>query len=257
MTMVDWNPKCYAAYGDERLRPARDLIAAITQKDVKWLVDLGCGPGNVTSLLATRWPDAQILGIDNSPSMLTEAREKHPGLDWRQADIADWQAERPYDLIFSNAALQWLGDHAGLLPRLLGFLRPGGTLAIQMPRNFDAASHVLLRETMADGPWAARLADAERVAPVAKPAYYYDLLGPHSRSIDIWESIYCHVLSGDDPVLKWTRATALRLVETRLSKDEFAGFTEAYAARLRRAYPPQPDGQTLFPFQRIFIVAEA
>jgi trans-aconitate 2-methyltransferase len=159
-----------------------------------------------------------------------------------------------YDLLYSNAALHWLPDHAALLPRLLAALPPGGVLAAQMPRNFDAPSHALLRAVADEGPWAPRLAGALR-APVAAPDWYYDLLAPQTASLDIWESEYLHVLDGDDPVLDWTRATALRPVIAALDPAEQAAFEADYARRLRAAYPRRPDGRTLFPFRRLFLVA--
>jgi trans-aconitate 2-methyltransferase len=160
------------------------------------------------------------------------------------------------DLIYANAALQWLGDHEGLLPRLLGGLRPGGALAIQMPRNFEAPSHALLREIARIGPWADRLAGVLDSPPVATPEWYYDLLAPHADTVDVWETVYLHVLDGEDPVLSWTRSTALRPVMQRLDKECFTAFEVAYAARLREAYPRRADGRTLFPFRRLFMVAQ-
>jgi trans-aconitate 2-methyltransferase len=252
---MSWHPERYLAFDDYRTRPAADLLARVPLRAPERVVDLGCGPGNSTALLALRWPQADVLGVDSAPAMLGKAREGGIPARWLEADIASWTPEVPVDLLFSNAALQWLADHQTLLPRLLGDLRPGGVLAIQMPRNFQAASHVTLRELAAEKPWAARLAGVLRAEPVASPASYHDLLAPLSTSLEIWQTEYLQVLEGEDPVLRWTEATALRPVLQTLDEIEGAAFKHAYAARLREVYPRRPDGTTLFPFLRLFIVA--
>lgn len=250
-----WDAARYLAFADHRTRPAADLLARVALEAPHTVVDLGCGPGNSTALLAARWPQAHIIGVDSSPDMLAKARAGDVRAEWRQADIAQWTPEAPLDLIYSNATLQWVPDHASLLPRLLDCLRPGGVLAIQMPRNFAAPSHALMRETAAEGPWAGRLAGVLHAEPVAEPAWYYDLIAPLTATLDIWETEYLHVLDGDDPVLRWTRSTALRPVIDALDADGLAAFETAYAARLRAAYPRRAGGRTLFPFRRLFIVA--
>jgi trans-aconitate 2-methyltransferase len=252
---MSWHPDRYLAFDDHRTRPAADLLARVPLAAPERVVDLGCGPGNSTALLALRWPQATVVGIDSAPSMLAKARASGIRADWLQADIADWTPDAPVDLLFSNAALQWLPDHDALLPRLLAHLRPGGVLAIQMPRNFQAASHVTLRQVAAQEPWAARLAGVLQAEPVASPAWYHDLLAPQAAALDIWQTEYLHVLEGEDPVLRWTEATALRPVLQTLDEAAATAFKAAYAARLREAYPRRPDGTTLFPFLRLFIVA--
>ena len=169
--------------------------------------------------------------------------------------MATWTPDAPFDLLFSNAALHWLPDHASLLPRLLGHLRPGGVLAVQMPRNFAAPSHTLLREVARVGPWADSLARHLADEPVAAPEWYHDLLAPLAAAVDIWQTEYLHVLDGDDPVLNWVRGTALRPVIDALTPEDRMRFEAEYARRLRWAYPTRPDGRTLFPFRRLFIVA--
>jgi trans-aconitate 2-methyltransferase len=257
---MSWHPERYLAFDDHRTRPAADLLARVPLRAPSRVVDLGCGPGNSTALLAKRWPEAHVTGIDNAPAMLAKARERgiavHWAAHWVEADIASWQPDAPVDLLFSNAALQWLPDHRTLLPRLLGCLRPGGYLTIQMPRNFQAPSHVVLRELAAQGPWAERLDGKLQADPVAAPDWYYDLLAPYGAALDIWQIEYLQVLEGEDPVLRWVEATALRPVLQTLDEVESATFKDAYAARLREAYPMRPDGRTLFPFLRLFIVAQ-
>jgi trans-aconitate 2-methyltransferase len=252
---MSWSPERYLAFGDHRTRPAVDLLARVALAAPARVADLGCGPGNSTALLCARWPQAEVVGLDSSPEMLAKARASGLSARWLEADLAGWVPAGAFDLLYSNAALQWLPDHARLLPRLLDALPPGGVLAVQMPRNFDAPSHVLLREVADRGPWAARLASRLLRAPVAAPEHYYDLLQPQAAALDIWESEYLQILEGDDPVLSWTRSTALRPVIAALDPDEQARFEADYAKRLRLAYPRRADGQTLFPFRRLFIVA--
>jgi trans-aconitate 2-methyltransferase len=253
---LTWDPARYLTFGDQRARPALDLLARVPLANAARVADLGCGPGNSTTLLAERWPDAAIIGVDSSPEMLAKARATGVRATWVEADIGAWTPDRPLDLIYSNAALHWLGDHALLLPRLMGQLRAEGVLAVQMPRNFAAPSHTLLRETAANGPWAGHLAGILDERPVAAPEWYYDLLAPLTRELDIWETEYLHVLAGDDPVLNWSRGTALRPIMRALDAGQFAAFEAAYAGRLRAAYPKRADGRTPFPFRRVFIVAQ-
>lgn len=253
---MTWNPDRYLAFADHRTRPAIDLLARVPLHEAERVADLGCGPGNSTRLLVERWPAATVVGIDSSSAMLASARRSDVAAAWVEADIAGWRPERALDLIYSNAALHWVGGHASLLPRLLGSVRPGGVLAVQMPRNFDAPSHALLRATAESGPWADRLAQVLDWRPLAAPEWYYDLLAPQAGVLDIWETVYLHVLEGDDPVLRWTRSTALRRIVQALDEADCAAFEAAYAARLREAYPRRADGRTLFPFRRLFIVAQ-
>ena len=253
---MSWNPERYLAFGDQRTRPAIDLLARVPLASATRIADLGCGPGNSTRLLLERWPEAQVTGVDGSSDMLARAAASGVAATWVEADIVAWAPDAPLDLIYSNAALHWLDGHATLLPRLLSRLRPQGVLAVQMPRNFEAPSHTLLREIARNGPWAGRLAGFLESSPVAAPGWYYDLLAPHAATVDIWETVYLHVLDGDDPVLRWTRSTALRPVMDALTEKNFAALEAAYAARLREAYPRRSDGRTQFPFRRLFMVAQ-
>ncbi|HEX2479613.1 MAG TPA: trans-aconitate 2-methyltransferase [Geminicoccaceae bacterium] len=253
---MTWNPERYLAFSDQRTRPAIDLLARVPLQQADVIADLGCGPGNSTRLLVERWPAAKVIGIDSSSAMLASARRSGVGATWVEADIATWAPDRALDLIYSNAALHWIGSHDILLPRLLDGVRSGGVLAVQMPRNFEAPSHALLRAAAASGPWADRLAGVLNWMPVAAPERYYDLLAPQAGVLDIWETVYLHALEGDDAVLRWTRGTALRPIMQALDANDGAAFEAAYAARLREAYPRREDGRTLFPFRRLFIVAQ-
>jgi trans-aconitate 2-methyltransferase len=249
-----WNPKTYLAFADERTRPAAELLARIADDNPARVVDLGCGPGNSTALLRARWPDAQIEGLDSSPQMLEQARTSGVEAEWIEADLATWRASGAYDVVYSNATLQWLGDHEGLLKRLVGSVKPGGTFAFQVPHNMDAPSHALMRQSAASGPWSARLGNVREVAVLA-PADYYGILDSMAVSIDIWETEYLHVLHGDDAVFHWVSGTGLRPFVQALAGQEREAFVADYKARLATAYPTRADGTTLFPFRRLFAVA--
>lgn len=251
---MTWDVRAYETFRDERGRPFFDLIGRVRTTPVSRAVDLGCGTGELTAALHERWPGAEILGVDLSEDMLAAARPRsRERLRFEKGDLATWtpDAER-YDLIVSNAALQWVDDHARQLTRWAAGLAPGGTLAVQMPANFDAASHMLLAEVAADGPWADKL-DGALLHTVHPLTYYAEHLLELGLVVDAWETVYIHLLPGDDAVLAWVRSTALRPVLALLDERETAEFTQAYAARLRAAYPRSAHG-TFFPFRRIFFV---
>ena len=251
---MSWSPDQYLKFSQPRLRPAMDLLARVPAAEPGCVYDLGCGPGNVTAALAARWPRARIIGVDASAAMLAEAAKALPQLQWVHHSLADWQADAPADVIYSNATLHWLPDHQQLFPALVRALSPGGVLAIQMPRNFCAPSHTLIDATARAGPWHSRLEPLLGAAPVAEPQFYYSLLAPLAASLDIWESEYLQVLSGDDPVREWAKGTWLMQFLDRLDPTERVAFEADYGQRLRAAYPRLADGTTLFPFRRLFIV---
>lgn len=254
--MADWDSAQYLRFAAERSRPARDLMARVPLETPRTVYDLGCGAGNITRLLAERWPGAEVIGVDSSPEMLAKARADGDGaVRWEEADIRTWTPARAADLFYSNAALQWLDDHEHMLPRLAGLLAPGAVLAVQMPRNHREPSHALMIETIEDGPWAERLRPLIRRQPVAAPEAYYDWLSPVVLRLEVWETVYWQVLDGDNPVVEFTKGTALRPFLQALEGEERQAFLDAYARRIGAAYPPRPDGHTLFPFRRLFIVA--
>ncbi len=254
---MSWNPNQYLKFAAPRLQPAIDLLARVPLANPQTVYDLGCGAGNVTRLLALRWPAAAITGVDDSTPMLAKAAVEAPGLNWVQQSVADWRAPQPADLIYSNAALHWLPDHSTLFPSLLNQLAPGGVLAVQMPRNFDAPSHRLIDDTVRAGPWRSRLEPMLRPSPVAEPGFYYDGLAQHAGRLDIWETEYLQVLEGTDPVKEWTKGTWLKQFLDALDEGDRMAFEADYATRLRHAYPMRSDGRTLFPFRRLFMVALA
>lgn len=254
---MTWDPKRYEVFSDARLRPAIDLLQRVTTARADRIADLGCGSGTATLLLEARWPKARIVGFDSSETMLDAARARSQRVHWRQADLADWTADEPFEVVFSNAALHWLGGHDTLLPRLMRSVASGGTFAVQMPRNFGAPSHLLMHELALEVPYRAHLEGGLRPAPVAEPADYHRWLSPHAGTLDIWETEYLQILRGENPVADWTRSTWLAPLLAALPDDLREPFDQAYRNRVASAYPKTPQGETLFPFRRLFLVARA
>lgn len=253
---MDWSARQYTAFEDERTRPVRDLLAAVPGQSASAAVDLGCGPGNSTELLLRRFPGAEVTGLDSSPDMIAAARARLPQLQFQVADIAAWDAAGPFDAILANAVLQWLPDHAGLLPRLAGKLAPGGSLAVQMPDNLDEPAHRLMRDVAADKPWAAKLARAAGAREaMGTPDWYYGVLRPHCARVDVWRTTYHHPLAGGaEAVVEWFKGSGLRPFLAPLGADEQAAFLAEYRTRIAQAYPALPDGSVLLPFPRLFLV---
>jgi trans-aconitate 2-methyltransferase len=251
--MPGWDDSQYLKFADERTRAARELLARIPTAVARRVVDLGCGPGNSTALLQERWPGARLTGVDSSREMLERARKDHPSIDWREADAATHVAEEPVDVLFANALLQWLPDHARVVPEWFAEVAPGGALAFQVPNNFDQPSHRLMRETR--GTWSARTTSVRATNPVESAAFYYDLLAPSARSVDIWQTTYEHVMADAPAIVDWVKGTGLRPFLEALSEDERPAFLEAYTIGIDAAYPPRSDGKRLFSFPRLFVVA--
>ncbi len=255
-----WDPVQYLSFAGERSRPFFDLVARIRAATPGYVVDLGCGPGQLTAALADRWPDAQVVGVDSSPEMIEAAgrllaeRTTSGRLSVRIGDVTDWQPDQPADVIVSNAVLQWVPGHLELLPRWAGELAPGGWLAFQLPGNFDQPSHAILRELAASGRWRDQLAGVQLNRQAGEPAQYLDRLASAGLSVDAWENTYLHVLTGDDPVTEWYKGTGLRPVLAALEAADAAEFLAAYGARARSAYPATGYG-TVLPFRRVFVVA--
>jgi len=252
-----WDAAQYLRYGDERARPFLDLIARVGADAPSYVADLGCGPGNLTALLARRWPRARVIGVDSSPEMIKAASAALPEpapVSFQLGDVRDWQAASPPDVITCNAVLQWVPGHHGLVRGWADMLAPGGWLAFQLPGNFSSPSHVIARELAASPRWRALLADTELNRQAGDPADYVDLLARPGYAVDAWETTYHHILPGDNAVAEWTKGTTLRPVLAQLDSEQAASFIAEYAGRLRRAYRATPLG-TVFPFRRVFAVA--
>jgi trans-aconitate 2-methyltransferase len=249
--MPTWNAAQYLKFAEERTRPCKDLANAINISDARRVIDLGCGPGNSTQVLAERWPDAEIVGLDNSSSMIEVARTEQPQRTWILGDISEWASttKEQFDVVFSNAAMQWVDNHPVLYPKLLQRVRPGGVLATQIPADFNAIPHQLMR----------KLAPANvhvKEWHSHEPAFYYDVLSPHASTIDVFEMIYQQVMPNADAIVEWYKGTGMRpfleALPTDIARQEFL---EQYTLRIRDAFPKRPDGKVLFPFRRLFVVA--
>jgi trans-aconitate 2-methyltransferase len=252
-----WDPGQYSRFEAERDRAALDLLLRLPGGlEPREIWDLGCGAGQHAALLKRRHPGAVVHGLDSSADMLARARTLGADVDWRQGDIADWSPDVPADLILANASLHWLPDHPALLGRLADALAPGGVLAIQMPMAHETRHHTVMRAVAAEGPWAMALAGVETIAPLLSPEAYYGVLAERCEAIDIWATTYLHALTGADAVLEWMKGTALRPFLAALDDPAMrADFLFALGARLCEAFPPRPDGVTLLPFPRLFLVA--
>jgi trans-aconitate 2-methyltransferase len=249
--MPTWNAAQYLKFAEERTRPCKDLAAAIDVAHVRSVIDLGCGPGNSTSVLAARWPHAEVVGLDNSSSMIEVARTEQPQRTWVLGDMSDWasSAQEQFDVVFSNAAMQWVENHAVLYPKLLGHVRRGGVLATQIPADFNAIPHQLMRELV---PADVRVKEWHS----HDPAFYYDVLAPHASKVDIFEIIYQHVMPNADAIVEWYKGTGMRPFLEALSTDAARQeFIDQYTMRIRAAFPQRPDGRVLFPFRRLFVIA--
>jgi trans-aconitate 2-methyltransferase len=251
-----WNPQQYLKFSGHRLRPAVDLLMRIPDFPVRTAADLGAGAGNVTRLIKERWPDAAVVAVEGSAEMVAAGAKAAPDVAWQHQDLASWRPQQAYDLVYSNAALHWLPDHAVLFPALMEAVEPGGFFAVQMPRNFTAPSHVLIAETALNGPWRAKVEHLVTPPPVQDPGFYHGLLAPHAQGIDIWETEYLQILEGENPVKEWTKGTWLTRYLDVLEGPERAAFEAAYGERVAKAYPRNSAGQTLFPFRRLFMLAQ-
>lgn len=252
-----WDPAVYDRYKTYRDRPALDLLlqipAGLSPREI-W--DLGCGTGEHAAVLANRHPGAVVHGLDQSAEMLSVARRRTAAVDWQSGDIAEWSPDVAPDLVFSNAALQWLPDHGALFPKIMQAIGRGGVFACQIPISEEEPWSVTLAQASASGPWADKLKRVRHVQPTAAPDDYYRWLGPYSSAVDIWTTRYLHVLEGDDPVVDWMSGTALRpLVQAIDDADEREAFLSAYRELCAKAFPRQADGTTLFPFPRLFMIA--
>ena len=254
---LSWSAKQYVAFEDERTRPVRDLLAALPPIDAHSAIDLGCGPGNSTEVLAARYPQAKISGIDSSSDMIEAARRRLPRIRFAVEDLQAWKDAGPFDVVLANAVLQWVPRHDSLLPALVAKLAPGGALAVQMPDNLDEPAHRLMREVAAEGPWAAKLATASAArAPSPGAAWYYELLRPLCSKVDLWRTTYNHLLRGGaEAVVEWFKGSGLRPFLEPLNTVEYAAFLERYTAAIAKAYPRLADGSVLLPFPRLFLTA--
>ena len=253
--MSDWDARQYLRFESERTRAAADLLARV-HGEARLVVDIGCGPGNSTELLVTRFPNAEIIGLDSSDDMLAKARQRLPRVAFEKADVATWRPAAAPDVIFANAVMQWVPDHVNAMIRLVEQLAPGGRLAVQTPDNLDQPTHALMREIAERPAFKHKLAEAAASRePIGAFADYYAALAPHCENVDLWRTTYAHVLAGPDAIVEWVKGTGLRPFLEPLKPDERDEYLALYRAAIAKAYPPAPDGRVLLLFPRLFIVA--
>lgn len=253
---MSWNPELYLRFDAERTRPAVDLVGRIDVVAPRRVVDLGCGPGNSTAVVRSRWPDAEIVAVDSDAEMIEVATQSDATVEWVQANVAEWRPGGKFDVVFSNAMLQWLPDHASAVPRLFQALAAGGALAFQTPVRHNSPLHRSLQEVAGDARWRDVVADAAKALVSHDPEFYYDLLSPMASRVDLWTTEYCHVLDGPEAILAWIRSTRLRPFLSALVDDaERSRFEALLLQRLEAAYPRRVDGRVLFRFRRLFCVA--
>ncbi len=252
-----WDPELYLRFGGERTRAAADLLARVLLTSPKRVADIGCGPGNSTALLAARYPDADIEGVDSSEEMLADARASGVRARWTQGDFNSWTPAHAPDLIYANASLQWADDPVATTLRLYRLLAPGGVIALQVPQNFDQPSHVVIHDVVESPSWKDRLSVARRYDPgaFARAADYLRALLGEGAAPDVWTSEYIHVVEGADPVFRFLSGSALRPFTALLDGETRAAFEKEVRTGLAYAYPPEPDGRTFFPFRRLFVIA--
>jgi trans-aconitate 2-methyltransferase len=253
-----WDPGQYLRYAGERARPFFDLLTRVGAGEPGYVADLGCGPGNLTAVLADRWPAAEIVGVDSSPEMIAAAREEarnRDRLSFALADIRDWRPARRLDVLLSNAVLQWVPGHLDLVRRWPGLLAPGGWLAFQLPGNYDQPTHAVLAGLVRSDRWAPLLDGVALNRQARSPEEYLGVLAGAGCSVDAWETTYLHVLPGEDPVVEWYRGTGLRPVLAALDPSQAERFVAEYREQVAKAYPAAPYG-TVLPFRRVFVVAQ-
>ena len=254
--MPQWDANQYLKFAGERTQPVFDLMHRVRLENPRRIADLGCGPGNSTEALRGRWPLASLTGVDNSAEMIAKAREARPEGEWLVADAATWRPQARFDLIFSNAMLQWLRRHDEVCRHLFGLLEPGGALAVQMPAHYNSPLHREILEISRQPEWNDRMEGARGALTNRPPEFYYDLLAPLASHVDLWQTTYYHVLAGPEAVLEWFRGTGLRpFLEALAPADERQRFERMLLERYEVSYPRQPDGSVLFPFRRLFFVA--
>lgn len=257
--MADWNSEQYLKFKAQRTQPAIDLAARLSGKpksrDME-VIDLGCGPGNSTRVLKNRFPNAFVIGADNSANMVKKARDDNPDLDFIILDISGDLSEMrgKFDVVFSNACLQWLPNHAELLPRLFELLRKGGTLAVQIPMNYDEPVHKIIGRISESGKWSDKFLE-KRIFGTLTQSEYFDILSGLTDDFEMWQTTYCHRMPSIESIIEWYRSTGLRTYLAALSEEEGEEFIADISAELTKEYPKQKNGEIIFRFPRFFFIA--
>ncbi len=256
MTGKDWNPDLYLKFNRERIQPSIDLISRIDYERPGSIIDIGCGPGNSTQVLAERWPDAEVTGVDNSPSMIEKAASEYPDRNWKLLDAGKDKIDEKFDIVFSNATIQWIPRHDKLLRKFHGLLNEGGVVAIQIPLFWDMPLRKSIRETARERRWESLTKDATALFTIHNSSRYYDILSEVFKSIDIWETHYIHIMDSHNSILEMIRSTGLKPYLNCLDKDkDKRDFEDLVSKGIKSDYPQQKDGKVLFPFKRLFFIA--
>jgi trans-aconitate 2-methyltransferase len=254
--MADWNSAGYLKFVNERTQPAVDLINRIDKENPLKIIDIGCGPGNSTEVLAKRFPNAKILGADNSPNMIEAAEKKYPNLQFVLCDASKdlISLDNDFDIVFSNACIQWIPNHNELLKNMMGLLRQGGVLAVQTPMNYNEPIHQIIGEVSASEKWASRFLN-KRIFYNLSQSGYYDLLSDISADFVLWQTTYFHKMKSHGDIMEWYRSTGLRPYLDVLSEDDKHEFERDVYDKLTAAYPKQKNGEIIFRFPRFFFIA--
>lgn len=256
MSEDKWNPDQYLKFKEERTQPSRDLAGRIRIDSPRTILDVGCGPGNSTAVLRERWPSAEIAGLDSSAEMINDARTRWPNGIWILSDAATYQPTVPYDVVFSNAALQWIPSHDELIPQIAQMVAAGGAFAVQLPANSGSPLHRALHETAASPAYSDLCSGCRNSLVYHRPEFYYDLLTSEFPRVDMWESIYYHEMANHQSLVEWYKGTGMKPFLASLPDDATrAWFETEVLARARPGYPVQANGRLLYPFRRLFFVA--
>lgn len=254
--MINWNPEQYLKFVKERTQASIDLAARIDIESPAAVIDIGCGPGNSTEVLRRKWPEAKLTGLDSSPTMMEKARNDHPDIEWIAGDAASFGFEKKYDVVFSNAALQWMPDHETLVPRLYGIVAGGGALAVQVPADSESPLRKAIVSVSNEAKWSGYTAGCDHLLNYRTADYYYDILTPLAARVDLWETIYYHVLPSHADLVEWYKGTGMKPFLERLPDEESrTEFGKEVLERCKKGYRTRSDGRVLYPFRRIFFVA--
>jgi trans-aconitate 2-methyltransferase len=253
---MDWNPSLYLKFQAERTQPSIDLVSRIRLENPMDIIDLGCGPGNSTEILFKRWPKAKVAGLDSSEKMIEQARKDYPGYEWIHADASSYKPGKKFDLVFSNAALQWIPDHQKLIPGIFSWLNPGGILAVQVPANKESPLHIALVKVSRSKRWHDYTRDCAAYIVYHPAEIYYEILSPLSQNFDIWETTYCHILESHKALIEWYRSTGMKTYLEKLPDDKArTDFENEVLSEAVSAYPTQSDNKVIYPFRRLFYMA--
>ncbi len=254
--MPNWDPDQYLKFGNERTQPSIDLATRIEVENPRSVIDIGCGPGNSTTILRNKWPKAQFTGLDSSPAMIEKAKAGQRETNWIVADASTYDFREKYDIVFSNAAIQWMPDHTSLIPRLLAIVNRGGALAVQVPANWDSPLHLAVRNTASQDKWSRMTAGVERILSNNTPEFYYDIISSAGPKVALWTTTYYHILKSHTDLVEWYKGTAMRpFLETLPDDEARSEFENEVLARCKATYQLQRDGSLLYPFKRTFFIA--